>query len=220
MPDWNPPPYLRNRAPRPQQEPYAPRPMIDVTPPKESDPPLAPLVPPRLMLDQIQFQRYSSIIPWKVVEYKITPNALTPTSNVPMDWEFDEPEDDEDNELRLYVSLSPEDVSIIKRHGYHHRPIEKSVKVFGPADLAALEELQIQELEYSASSAARAFLRIEHKQQLEWAREQQYDLTILDYLASPFRRMFENRYQVTLGQRDLNSKLSEFKSVVSKHYAE
>src|SRR5690242_8889715 len=108
MPDWTPPPYLRNRAPRQQSDPYASRPMIDVTPPKSSDPPLAPLVPPRLTFDQIQFQRYSSIIPWKVVEYKITPNDLVPNSNAPMDWVFDEPQDNEDNELRLYLSLSEE----------------------------------------------------------------------------------------------------------------
>jgi hypothetical protein len=81
-----------------------------------------------------------------------------------------------------------------------------------------LEELQQMELDSATVPAASAFLKIEHKQQLEWAKQQQYDLTILDYLAAPFRRNFENRYQATLGQRDINSKLSEFKSVISKHY--
>src|SRR5947199_7611121 len=108
MPDWMPPPYLRNRVP-PDQSPYGARPIIDVTPSKADAPPLAPLTPQRLTLDQIQFQRYSQIVPWKVVEYKLVPNVLTPNSDVPMDWEFDEPEHDDDHEVRVFVSLSPED---------------------------------------------------------------------------------------------------------------
>lgn len=205
---------------RSAESPYGPRPMIDVTPPSGNEPPLAPLTPQRLTFDQVQFRRYSQIIPWKVVEYKLTPNALTPNSNVPMDWEFDEPADDDDNEVRVFVSLSPEDVAIIKRHGYHHYTIEKKVKVFGSADMSALEELQQNELDFASTPAERAFLKIEHKQQLEWAQQQEYDLTILDYLAAPFRRNFEDRYQATLGQRAINGKLSEFKALLNKHYSD
>src|SRR5690242_18130726 len=120
---WTPPSYLNPQptAPEPGYDSpaYGSGPIIDVTPPSSATA-LAPLTPQRLTLDQIQFQRYSQIIPWKVVEYKLAPNVLTPNSNVPMDWEFDEPMDDNDNEVRVYVSLSPEDVAIIKKNGYQH----------------------------------------------------------------------------------------------------
>src|SRR5690242_4429030 len=110
-PRWTPPPYLGQRAQQPasfDSPLYGSGPIIDVAP--ERVEPLQPLAPSKPPLDQIPVHRYSRIIPAEFVQQKLIPKPLVPMAEVDyMDWHFDEPEHDEDNELRVYVVLSRED---------------------------------------------------------------------------------------------------------------
>jgi hypothetical protein len=177
------------------------------------------VLPPKPTLDQIPVQTYSHLIPAEFVQHKLTPQRIIPIADVEyMDWEFEEPLDDDDNEVRVFVSISDEERAIVKRYGYHHEPLEKDVTLFDAHIMQKLEEAQQQELE-SADPAAHAFLRMEHKQQLEWAQEQKIDITIIDYLAAPYRKQCANRFEATLTERKINSKLMEFKKKLDPHRA-
>jgi arsenate reductase-like glutaredoxin family protein len=81
-----------------------------------------------------------------------------------------------------------------------------------------LQDAQQRELENS-DPATHAFFRMEHKQQLEWAQEQKIDITIIDYLAAPYRKQCANRFDATLTERRINSKLMEFKKKLDPHRA-
>ena len=64
-------------------------------------------------------RRYSKIIPAEFVRHKLVPKPELPIADVEyMDWYFDEPVDDEDHEVRVYVTLTEEDVAYIKRRSY------------------------------------------------------------------------------------------------------
>lgn len=220
-PRWTPPSYLGQRA---QEAPsfdsplYGSGPIIDVTADRVE---LQPLVPSKPPLDQIPLHRYSRIIPAEFVQEKLIPKPLVPMAEVDyMDWHFDEPEHDDDNEVRVYVVLSREDIAIIKRWGYQHDPLEKKAPLFDPLDLELLERSQQDELDAAADPNTRAMLAIEHKQQLAWAREQEIEITIVDYLACPYRKPCENRFQATLVQRQMTSRLVEFKKKLDHHRGE
>jgi hypothetical protein len=153
----------------------------------------------------------TSIVPAGFVQHKLTPQRVIPIADVDyMDWEFDEPSDDDDNEVRVFVSISEEERAIIKRYGYHHEPLEKDVTLFDSLDMQHLEQAQADELQ-GADPTSHAFLRMEHKQQLEWAQEQKIDITIIDYLAAPYRKRCANRFEATLTERKMNGRLMEFK---------
>ena len=175
------------------------------------------ILPQKPLLDQIPVQRYSRIVAAQFVQHKLTPKRIIPIADVEyMDWEFDEPRDDDDNEVRVYVSISEEERAILKRYGYHHEPLDKDALLFDEVDMQQLEEAQQQEL-MTADSTINALLRMEHKQQLEWAQKQKIDITIIDYLAAPFRKQCANRFDMTLAERKMNSKLIEFKKKLDAH---
>jgi hypothetical protein len=135
-----------------------------------------------------------------------------------MDWHFDEPVDDDNYEVRVYVTLTEEDMTYINRRGLRYDVFER-IKLFEPADLERLETAQQQELAFASDPHTRAQLQIEHKQQRERAEEQEVEITIIDFLASPYRKQFENRLKATLGERDINRKLADFKKKLP-HYHE
>ena len=220
-PQWTPPSYLRRQT-APQGEPptyAADDPIFAGSQPAELY-----TLPPKPSLNDLVIRRYSSIIPAEVVKHKLTPKPLASMPDVEyMDWHFDEPTNDDDNEVRLYVGLSREDIAIIKRWGYQYDVFE-TMPLFEPADITALQELQNEEYSRAVASEADystlAGLYMEHRQQLEWAEQQQIEITILDYLALPYRKQFENRFQATLAQRKITSKLAEFKKKIDHHRAQ
>ncbi len=220
-PTWTPPSYLRSTEARPiaptSPSPFAgDGPIIDITPDSTTITDTE-ILPPKPNIDEIPVQQYSSIIPASFIGYKLTPQRVIPIAKVShMDWEFDEPADDADNEVRVFVSISEEERAIIRRYGYHHEPLEKQVPLFDAADIANLQKAHERELETSDPSIHGA-LRLEHKQQLQWAEEQKLDLTIIDYLASPFRRQCADRFEATLTERKINSRLMEFKKKLEPH---
>jgi len=208
---YTPPSFVRRTETQESGEP-----VIDVTPTTAQVP--EPLVPSKPSLDQITIRRYSQIVPAEFVQHKLIPKPMVPMADVEhMEWYFDEPEHDDDHEVRLYVALSAEDIATIKRWGYQHDTLEKKIPLFDTVELDNLIQAQHQEIEQANDPHTRAALSIEHNQQLEWARQQFIDITILDYLASPYRKQCENRYQTTIAQRQINGRLAEFKTKLEKH---
>src|SRR5690242_14437615 len=127
MRDWTPP----NRSyyvPRGWSGPTRPTP--EPLPLDQADDPISandPVIfPTKPSLTDIPTRRYSKIVPAELVIHKLAPKPLSPMADVEyMDWEFDEPQHEDDHELRVYVSLSREDIAIVKRWGYQHDVFEQ-----------------------------------------------------------------------------------------------
>ncbi len=213
-PVWTPPAYLRRSAPALAQNNLPP--LYAADDPIFAGEPAGGAIPPKPSLDNIPIRRYSRIVPAEIVQHKLTPKPIIPMPDVEyMIWHFDEPQHDADNELRLYVALSREDIAIIKRWGLQYEVFD-TMPLFDPADLATLQLRQAEERRAFPDMQMPIVLEIEHKQQMEWAEQQQIEITILDYLALPYRKQFENRGQMTLAQKKITSKLAEFKKKIDQ----
>lgn len=201
-PRWTPPLYL-NKAP--VAEPGFDSPAYGAGPVIDGQ--AVEVVKPKTPLDQIPMQKYSRINPVEFIQHKLTPETIIAAPEVEnMRWKFDEPADDYDSELRLFLAFSRDERALIRRFGLDDEVFETE-----PAyDDDAAERLQLaqhQELEAAIDPRIRAALQLEHTEQTAWAKEQKLEITLSDYMAFPYRRKYVNRGQLTGAERKLHGRL-------------
>ena len=129
---------------------------------------------------------------------------------------FEEPRDEYDNEIRLYVFMSAEDHAIMKRFGLGAHEFETE-PLFTQEALEQLQEAQSKELTGTVDPHLKACLKIEHQEQLEFAREAKIPRTILDYCAFPYREQCGSRLQMTNRQRRLAGIVSSIKKMLDEY---
>src|SRR5262249_7892832 len=125
--------------------------------------------------------------------------ASLPALNT-MEWWFDDERTDEDHEMRLYLVLSDDYYKRTKRFGIEHHVFEEEPLV----DDVTFERIRLAkqyELENAFDPHTKAALQIEHKQQVAWLRDQKIGITVADFMAFPYRKLFPDRLQMMRGQQ-------------------
>ena len=135
-----------------------------------------------------------------------------------MQWHFDEPEHEQDHSVRLYLAFPPEDIALMKRWGLNEESLEQE-PMFDDAGIEALKQAQAHELMLAVDGQHRAALAIEHKQQLQDAREAKIDRTIEDFMAWPYQQTFPTRREATRRREKLNGMLNGFKKKLEDYRA-
>ena len=176
---------------------------------------IPPYAKPRL--DNIPRKTFSTINLADLVKERLAPSS--PLSVPPVhaiQAEFLEPDDENDHRVRLLLALPAEDVALIYRWGLdkHHFETEP---LFDDEAIEQLQWAQEQEIIATADPHIIASLKIEHKEQLAYAREEKIGRTIADYMAYPYTEYFTDRYQATNRQRKLQSVVIEIKKMLDQH---
>ncbi|HEX3861270.1 MAG TPA: hypothetical protein VHY35_06210 [Stellaceae bacterium] len=196
-----PPEYLRpsvTSSPNPAQSGASPL----------SEQPLTPNTP---SYDHVPIQRHSRIVLLDFLRDRIAPPTPPTFPDIEgIDWRFDDFERSDDNEVRLYLYLSPEYVGKTQYFGIEHEVFEKE-PVADEVTLQRIEETMQHEIAAAPSPHYRAALELEHEEMRRWLSGQTMGLTIANYRAFPFRRNFPDRLRAMLGRQKLNKIMSDLK---------
>lgn len=134
-----------------------------------------------------------------------------------VDW-GDGPKDDDDHTVELYLALSHEERLKIKEHGLNEEPIE-TLPLYSEEIFARIEEDQGREMTHAKTAEERASLRIEHRDQLKWASEQQIAQTVEYYLTYPYRVHCASRGEYTKTKQRLQTQvIKKIKDMLERSY--
>lgn len=199
----------------------APVPALPAPQPALPAPPAPiPLGPPQVPIRHID--TIATITRSRINLSDFVRDKLMPISNVAvpvvvcMQWHFDDPKDDQDTELRLYLVFSQDERALIKKWGLNQRVLSTE-PLFDDEALKALEEAQVKEMECVEDEASRASIAIEHKQQLSAAKEAKFETTLETWLAYPYRRRFKDMYTMMNYRRHLNQELTALRKNLAEY---
>jgi len=165
-------------------------------------------------------QKFSKIDLSKFIATKVVPRVPKAVPDVPqMSWDLSESFDEEDSHrVVLRLVLSKAEQEIVKKWGLHEDAIETEPLY----DQAAVDEvIAAQEGEITSArndSDKMAALRIEHRHQLEWIKEQEWARTIEYYQQWPYIREFSTRREARAYYDKLDKQiLPQLKKRIEEH---
>lgn len=150
------------------------------------------------------------------VQAQVAPSPIAVPQVDELTWHFDDPQHENDHEVRLYAVCSARERARIIKYGLNHHSFGE-VPVFDEDALERLRHAQEHELAGTGDPTVRASLRIEHQAQLKIAQEAKADTTIEDFMRYPFVKAYPNRYLATQGQRKMNGAMMEIKKMLDSY---